>query len=74
MSADKFKSLVQPIIKNKVAISGSQQSAINEIAREYERGSLAAAAAVQKLQGVFADVYQLERHDWEAIAKALERN
>lgn len=74
MTQDTFIKTVRAVIDPKgVRLSGSQESKLNALARQYGAGQTGVAEAVEALKSIFADDFVLGRHEYADIEKRLKR-
>ena len=74
MTQDTFIKTVRAVTDPKgVHLSGSQESKLHALARQYSAGQTDVAEAVETLKSIFADASALGRHEYADIEKRLER-
>lgn len=73
MTASTFKKLVLDIMRDKIKVVSSKESALNALAREYERGAMQPGEAADRLKKIFDRDFDVKRRDYEEIVKKLSR-
>lgn len=74
MTQDTFIKTIRSIIEPKgVHLSDSKESKLNALARKYGDGQADVAEAIETLKSIFADDFDLGRHEYAEMEKRLKR-
>lgn len=74
MTKDTFIKIVIAVIKDKgVSIPGSKETKLSALGRRFESSSVSITEAMDEIRLIFSDDYELDRHAYSEIEKALKR-
>ncbi len=75
MTQDTFVKIIRSVAEAKgVNFFGSKVSKLNALARQYSRGEVSIQQAVETIQLIFKDDFNLGRHEYAEIEKRLRRS
>lgn len=75
MTPETFKSIIHTVIKaRKVELTNSEESKLSALAREFSARKATIPQVLERLKPIFADHFEIDRHDYDEIEKRLERS
>lgn len=75
MTQDTFVKIIRSVIQAKgVNLSGSKALKLNALARQYSHGEAGIEQAIETLESIFSDDFDLGRPEYEEIEKKLRRS
>lgn len=74
MTQETFVKIIRSVIGSKgVHLSDSKASKLNALARQYGAGQTDVTQAIEMLKSIFADDFDLGRHEYAEMEKQLKR-